>query len=355
MGKGGLAVWAFGEFDALREEARVTVARFCEIAGIPRASWYRRRSASSGSKGPQPTPAQGAVEADAETLAAGGEGWGHRNLAALKRGGINSTEPAPVSDSTMYRVLARNGLGLSANHTGEVRHQAGVRKQAFIDPPTRRNRLWQADFSEFDTNGAGTWAVSWTIWAKASLACTVIVAKTTADAIGFLATPWQRSKTSSASAGPKTSPIPTPARSASSASSPTTGPASNQPEKTRNPSQILHTGQSLVSARGAHAVVGCWLALFRAWLVVFVSWGSGWPALSCRVRLGLCCALPGASQLAGSLRPAGAVEPGGPDRSWPGLRCCCRRFQRSPGTAARRRPQAGTLVGHRAAGRGLGL
>ena len=50
--KGGLAVWAFDELDALREEARVTVARFCEIAGIPRATWYRWRSASSTAKGP---------------------------------------------------------------------------------------------------------------------------------------------------------------------------------------------------------------------------------------------------------------------------------------------------------------
>ena len=126
------------------------------------------------------------MEADAKTLAAGGEGWGHRKLAALKRAGIDSVEPGPVSDSTMRRVLARNELALPANHTSEVRHQAGVRKQAFIDPPTRRNRLWQGDFSEFETNGAGTWSLGGVVdyWAKANLACTVTA--TTADAIGFL-------------------------------------------------------------------------------------------------------------------------------------------------------------------------
>ena len=128
------------------------------------------------------------MEADAKTLAADWEGWGHRKLAALKRVGIDGTEPAPVSDSTMYRVLARNGLGLPANHTGEVRRRAGVRKQAFVDPPTRRNRLWQADFSEFETAAAGTWNLGGVVdyWAKANLAFTVTVAKTTADAIGFL-------------------------------------------------------------------------------------------------------------------------------------------------------------------------
>ena len=64
----------------------------------------------------------------------------------------------------MYRVLKRNGLCLPAGDTGEVRALAGVRREAFITPLTRRNRLWQADFSEFETLGAapGTSAASWT-------------------------------------------------------------------------------------------------------------------------------------------------------------------------------------------------
>lgn len=188
MEKGGLAAWAFDELDALREEAGATVARFCEIAGVPRATWSRCRSASSTAKGPRPTPAQDAVEADAKTLAADWEGWGHRKLAALKRVGIGSVEAGPVSDSTMRRVLARDGLALPANHTAAIRRAAGVRKQAFTDPPTRRNRLRQADFSEFETNSAATWNQGGAVdyWAKASLACEVSPTKTTADAIAFL-------------------------------------------------------------------------------------------------------------------------------------------------------------------------
>ncbi|MCY3851012.1 MAG: hypothetical protein OXF75_09460 [Acidimicrobiaceae bacterium] len=108
-------------------------------------------------KGPWPAPAQDAVEADAKTLAADWEGWGRRKLAALKGFGIGSVEAGPVPDPTMHRVPARNGLALRANYTAEIRKAAGARKQAFVDPPTRRNRLWQADFSEFETNGAGTW------------------------------------------------------------------------------------------------------------------------------------------------------------------------------------------------------
>ena len=166
----------------------MTVMRFCEITGVPRATWYRWRSASSTTKGPWPTPAQDTVEADAKTLAADWEGWGHRKLAALKRVGIDSVQPGPVSDSTMYRVLARNTLVFPVNYTAQTRRLAGARKEAFIDGPTRRNRLWQADFSEFETNGAGTWNLGGVVdyWAKTALACAVTVTKTTTDAIRFL-------------------------------------------------------------------------------------------------------------------------------------------------------------------------
>ena len=83
--------------------------------------------------------------------------WGHRKLAALKRVGVDDIAAGSVSDSTMYRVLARNGLSLPANYTGDVRQAAGARREAFICPPARRNRLWQGDFSEYETAAGGTW------------------------------------------------------------------------------------------------------------------------------------------------------------------------------------------------------
>ncbi len=135
----------------------MSVTRFCELTGIPRATWYRWRAAGASSPGPWSTPAQDRVEADAKALAAAWEGWGHRKLAELKRVGIDDIAPAAVSDSTMYRVLSRNGLCLPANYTAEVRQAAGVRHKAFICPPVRRNRLWQADFSEHETAAGGRW------------------------------------------------------------------------------------------------------------------------------------------------------------------------------------------------------
>jgi putative transposase len=168
----------------------MSVVAFCERLGVPRPTWYRWKVAGSSVKGPWPTPAQDAVEADAKSLASTWDAWGHRKLASLKRTGIDDIEPGPVSDSTMYRVLKRNGLCLPVGFTGEVRQLAGARREAFIEPPTRRNRLWQADFSEFETLGQGTWNLGGVVdyWAKVNLACTVTVTKTTKDAIGFFET-----------------------------------------------------------------------------------------------------------------------------------------------------------------------
>jgi putative transposase len=165
----------------------MTVVAFCAQLGIPRPTWYRWRTAGSAGKGPWPTPAQDAIEADAKALAAAWEAWGHRKLAELKRVGIHDVAAGPVSDSTMYRALKRNGLNLPVGYTDQVRQLAGARREAFIVPPTRRNRLWQADFSEFETLGAGTWNLGGVVdyWAKVNLACTVTVTKTTSDAIAF--------------------------------------------------------------------------------------------------------------------------------------------------------------------------
>lgn len=164
--------------------AALTVTRFCEVLGIPRPTWYRWRAASTNVKGPWPTPAQDAIEADAKALAALWDGWGHRKLAELLRTDGTGRE---VADSTMFRVLDRNGLALPANYTGEVRQLARVRKETFISPPTRRNRLWQADFSDFETDAAGDWVLGGVAdyWAKVALACTVGIRKTADDAIAM--------------------------------------------------------------------------------------------------------------------------------------------------------------------------
>ena len=161
----------------------MSVVGFCALTGVPRSTWYRWRQAGSSHKGPWPTPAQDAVEVDAKAKAADWEAWGHRKIAELLR----LDDGHAVSDSTVYRVLARNHLVLARNYTAALRQLTRARKESFISPPTRRNRLWQADFSEFETAGAGVWNLGGVVdyWARVALACTVTVAKTTAEAIAF--------------------------------------------------------------------------------------------------------------------------------------------------------------------------
>jgi len=173
-------------WDVLEEErvnAEMTVVRFCELTGIPRPTWYRWRSVSSSCKGPWPTPAQDAIETAAVAKADQWDAWGHRKIADLLR----SHDGLAVTDSTVFRVLARNNRTLPANYTGQVRQLASARKETFIAPPTRRNRLWQADFSEFETAASGSWNLGGVVdyWARVNLACTVTVTKTTVQAIEF--------------------------------------------------------------------------------------------------------------------------------------------------------------------------
>ena len=53
--------------------------------------------------------------------------------------------------------MARNGLCLPAKDTAAMRQVSGARREAFICPPARRNRLWQGDFSEYETGAGGRW------------------------------------------------------------------------------------------------------------------------------------------------------------------------------------------------------
>ena len=57
----------------------------------------------------------------------------------------------------------------------------------FLEPPTRRCRVWQSDFSEFETTGGGTWRLSGVVdyVAKVALACPVTT-QTAAGAIASL-------------------------------------------------------------------------------------------------------------------------------------------------------------------------
>ena len=53
-----------------------------------------------------------------------------------------------MSVSTVYRIMFERGLVHPARYQGERRELAKARRAVFHDPPTRRNWVWQTDFSD---------------------------------------------------------------------------------------------------------------------------------------------------------------------------------------------------------------
>ena len=79
--------------------------------------------------------------------------------------------------------MARRGLGQPVRYQAERRRLAKARRAVFVEAPSRRNRVWQADFSEFETAAQGTWQLGGVVdyAAKVALACPVSATQTAAD------------------------------------------------------------------------------------------------------------------------------------------------------------------------------
>jgi len=93
-----------------------------------------------------------------------------------------------VSTSTVQRALRRRGLLLPRGYRADRKSWAVLRRRVFHDPPTRRNRVWQTDFSEFETPTGGIWRISAVIdyVTKYCLAATVTTTCRGADALRCL-------------------------------------------------------------------------------------------------------------------------------------------------------------------------
>lgn len=125
------------------------------MAEIPERTYHGRLAkyrAGKRSKGPWPSPKVDAIEAVAAKYAADWPAWGHRKIAAMMR-----ADGHVVSTSTVLRALRRSGLLLPSGFRADRRSWSRLRKRVFHDPPTERNRVWQMDFSEFETARGGIW------------------------------------------------------------------------------------------------------------------------------------------------------------------------------------------------------
>lgn len=158
------------------------MSRFCAQLGIPRATWYRWRRAARAPRR-RAAPVVDALEPIAAQYAETFAAWGHRKIWALL-----DADGHHVSSSSVARALGRRGLLLPVRYQAERRQLAQARRAVFVDPPTRRCRVWQMDFSEFETTGGGIWRLAGVVdyAAKVALACPVTTTQTATDAIASL-------------------------------------------------------------------------------------------------------------------------------------------------------------------------
>lgn len=93
-----------------------------------------------------------------------------------------------VTNSTVQRALRRRGLLLPQGFRADRKSWAVLRRRVFREPPTERNRVWQTDFSEFETACGGIWRISAVVdyVSKYCLAITVTPTSRGVDAVRCL-------------------------------------------------------------------------------------------------------------------------------------------------------------------------
>ncbi len=116
------------ELEAIRQDASISVSRFCELLGVPRATWYRWQRTSD--KGPWPSPVVEGIEPAVEKYAGAWPAWGHRKIWAMMR-----ADGYEVSASSVLRAMARRNLLQPTLYQRGRRDLARARREAFIEAP----------------------------------------------------------------------------------------------------------------------------------------------------------------------------------------------------------------------------
>lgn len=160
----------------------MSVDRFVARLAIPRSTWYYWRAAHVDGRPHRrwPAPVLDWLEEPAAEQAHQWSAWGHRKIWAMLR-----ADGVHASQSSVYRALKRRDLLQPARYQAERRQWAAARKKAFVEPPTRRNRVWQTDFTEFEVTSGSTWQIAPVVdyAAKVVLAAEVSARKTGPDAV----------------------------------------------------------------------------------------------------------------------------------------------------------------------------
>jgi transposase InsO family protein len=182
VAKKGGALPTFEELEQLRSDGGVPVRRFVARLRIPVSTWYHWRAAYLQGRPIRhwPAPVVDAIEEAAAVQAYRWSAWGHRKIAAMMR-----ADGIAVSASSVLRALTRRDLVQPARYHRERRQLAAARRAVFDVTPTRRNRVWQTDFTEFETSRGGTWRLAPVVdyATKVCLAAPVSGTTTARDAI----------------------------------------------------------------------------------------------------------------------------------------------------------------------------
>lgn len=161
------------------------VRRFCRRLGIPPSTWYDWRAAHAAGRPRKtwPAPVVDAIAQPAAQTAQRWSAWGHRKIWAMMR-----ADGVKASQSSVYRALHRQGLLQPARYHAERRALAEARKKAFVEPPTRRNRVWQMDFTRIEIASGSVWWISPVVdyATKVVLAAPVSFRTATPDALAAL-------------------------------------------------------------------------------------------------------------------------------------------------------------------------
>lgn len=168
----------------IRTEAQLTISRFTELIDVARRTYtYRlaKHRVGDPEKGPWPAPVVDRIEPLVDKYAQDWPAWGHRKIRAIAAADGHQVG----SESSVKRAMARRDLLQPVAYQAERRQLAQARREVFVEPVVRRNRVWQADFSEFETASEGTWRLGGVVdyAAKVALACPVTVTQTASDLI----------------------------------------------------------------------------------------------------------------------------------------------------------------------------
>jgi len=108
---------------------------------------------------------------------------------AARRHGVTSATVGNWRDRFVDAAgAAPPGLLLPSGFRADRRSWSRLRKRVFRDPPRERNRVWQMDFSEFETTRGGIWRICSVIdyATKYCLAATVTATSRGQDALACL-------------------------------------------------------------------------------------------------------------------------------------------------------------------------